>query len=186
MESKLFNNTAHSSIKEIDNSFNTIGYSREDPDSYDAYREPEEGDPHQNVVVNDEFYTFTWDRGKSNECITDVGDGKDGFSFYLARHVFDDPDFLFDDRLPTNKIYDGVIGIIPGDKKELVVINLQKENDNIIRIISATYASERNQDSINNYRKNKKYKRRKNESALPEETLNRLQVFFNERYGVKH
>ena len=33
---------------------------------------------------------FVWHREKSNRNITDTGDGK-GFSFYLARYVFEDP-----------------------------------------------------------------------------------------------
>ena len=35
---------------------------------------------------------FVWQREKSNKNIEDTGDGK-GFSFYLARYVFEDPLF---------------------------------------------------------------------------------------------
>ena len=86
------------------------------------------GPENEDVFVED----FVWNRGKSNENLTNMRQGK-GFSFYYARHAFEDEDCLhiFDiENLDNTKS----LGII--FEKVVIVINCINEN-NKIRIISA-------------------------------------------------
>jgi hypothetical protein len=58
-----------------------------DPDSYEAYYEEDTSGPEENdVIVN----RFIWHREKSNQNIKDTGKNKGVFSFYYARHTYDD------------------------------------------------------------------------------------------------
>ena len=76
---------------------------------------------------------FVWHREKSNKNIKDTGDGK-GFSFYLARYVFEDP-YSVEIENETNPESDKTLGIV-AENNVMVVINAKVENDKI-RIISA-------------------------------------------------
>ena len=76
---------------------------------------------------------FVWHREKSNKNIKDTGDGK-GFSFYLARYVFEDP-YSVEIENETNPENDKTLGIV-AENNVMVVINAKIENDKI-RIISA-------------------------------------------------
>lgn len=76
---------------------------------------------------------FVWHREKSNKNIKDTGDGK-GFSFYLARYVFEDP-YSVEIENETNPENDKTLGIV-AENNVMVVINAKVENDKI-RIISA-------------------------------------------------
>lgn len=76
---------------------------------------------------------FVWHREKSNKNITNTGDGK-GFSFYLARYVFEDP-YVVEIENETNPENDKTLGIV-AENNVMVVINAKLEGDKI-RIISA-------------------------------------------------
>lgn len=76
---------------------------------------------------------FVWHREKSNKNIKDTGDGK-GFSFFLARYVFEDP-YSVEIENETNPENDKTLGIV-AENNVMVVINAKIENDKI-RIISA-------------------------------------------------
>ena len=126
-----------------------------DPDSYKAFYELDPGDLDELVEVNDEHYTFTWYRGKSNDNLKDTRHGKEGFSFYLARHVYHDRYRIYDSSLSSDINNIGVIGLVEGDKKEMIVINVRPSEDEpwIIHIVSAYYTS--NPRLIKDYRINK-------------------------------
>jgi uncharacterized DUF497 family protein len=79
---------------------------------------------------------FVWRRKKSNENVQDRGDGK-GFSFYLARHIFDDP--YFTTTTATDPENEREVGIIPGDDQVMIVMDTEIERSKI-RIISACHA----------------------------------------------
>lgn len=118
--------------------------------------EQEEGNPE--IFV--EYKNFTWQRCKSNECVTDTRRGKGGFSFYYAIHAFDDPYLL---TLPDenhssqdNGTRVNSIGIAPGIDKTLVVTNADLNADGQLRIISAILADETNKPNLfNSYWKNR-------------------------------
>jgi hypothetical protein len=93
-------------------------------DSDEAYFEKEPGDPNEYVIVNDDLFTFKWQRSKSNENINDTMTGRRCFSFYFARYVFFDPNFYVDEELATDERNTGIIGIIPGDSKEREMRNI--------------------------------------------------------------
>lgn len=76
---------------------------------------------------------FVWHREKSNDNLKDTGDGK-GFSFYLARYVFDDP-YSVEIENETHPENDKTLGVVL-ENNVMVVINAKVENDKI-RIISA-------------------------------------------------
>ena len=120
-------------------------YCETDPDSYEAYYEPDPGDPKGLVEVKDKALTFTWYRGKSNENLTDTREGKEGFSFYLARHAYYDIDRIIDNSLATDKNCTGIIGIVEkSDNKLMIVINVKPDEDDDykIHIVSAYYTYE--------------------------------------------
>jgi uncharacterized DUF497 family protein len=157
-------------------------------DSDQACFEKELGNHKEDVTVIDKYnnknFVFKWQRGKSNENIDDIGIGKRGFSFYLARYVFFDPYFLEDEALATDEKNTGIIGIIPGDKKEekIIVINAIEENSGAIRIISAYYADNlKYQKYIDKYNRKKRHKQEYqkmgflNGVILSEDMLLRLQ-----------
>ena len=83
---------------------------------------------------------FVWHREKSNNNLKDTGDGK-GFSFYLARYVFDDP-YSVEIENETHPENDKTLGVVL-ENKVMVVVNAKVENDKI-RIISAWEASAKN------------------------------------------
>ncbi len=100
-------------------------------DSYEAYYEKDKTGPENEDVICGKF---VWNRKKSNENITDTSDGK-GFSFYLARHAFDDK-FKVTIKDKTNEKNKQTLGVVAGDEKLMVVVNVKTEGDKI-RIISA-------------------------------------------------
>jgi uncharacterized DUF497 family protein len=112
------------------------------PNSENAYYEKDVSGPeNEDVHINDGKIHFVWNRGKSNENISNTGDGK-GFSFYLARHVYKDPNVLYIDCSEGNTDNEDrtrVVGIIPGDEKTMSVIDIVNEDNNSKRIISANY-----------------------------------------------
>jgi len=132
-------------------------FCKTDPDSYEAYYEPDHGDPNELVEVNDDVYTFTWNRGKSNDNLTDTGEGK-GFSFYLARRAYYDRYRLIDQRLATDINNTGILGRVDTDPKLMIVINLEEDfsnDDNRIHIISAYYTD--NPKLIKKYENHKRF-----------------------------
>jgi len=152
-------------------------------DSDRAFFEKEPGDPEEIVKVIDEndgkISIYTWERRKSNKNIDDASIEKRGFSFYLARYVFFDKYFYFDDDLATNKDYTGIIGVIPGDKKqeELIVINIE-DGQGVIRIIAAYYADDLKYDKfVEKYWKRRERMKRiyENMPSLSREKLLHLQ-----------
>jgi uncharacterized DUF497 family protein len=114
--------------------------------SEEAWREEEEGNLNEDVVVVDKFddrqVIFKWTRKKSNENIKDIGTGKGGFSFYYARYVFTDPNLYKNDALAETEEATGVIGRVNIKNKPMLVINSVEEATNTIRIISAYYADD--------------------------------------------
>ena len=86
------------------------------------------GPENEDVAVEN----FIWNRKKSNENLIDTGQGK-CFSFYFARHIFDDEDFcnIYNEQNPENIKSLGIVY-----KNVIVVINTEFEHDKI-RIISA-------------------------------------------------
>ena len=125
----------------------------------DRWYEPEAGDP--NVFV--EYKNFTWQRSKSNETVNYTREGKGGFSFYYAIHVFDDP---YSITLPDTGHEDqdngkqvNTIGLAPGQDKTLVVTNADLDDDGKLRIISAILADSTNKSKLyDTYWKNRKIK----------------------------
>jgi uncharacterized DUF497 family protein len=122
-------------------------------DSENARFQEEEGDPNEDVIVKDRFkngkaFTFIWNRGKSNENLKDIGQGKAGFSFYQARYVYRDPYLDKDSVKTTNLKGRSVVGIVfENDKEAMLVIQERfegkdEEGDPKIRIFSATYAND--------------------------------------------
>ena len=79
---------------------------------------------------------FEWDREKSNENIDEHG-----FSFYLARLVFDDfYSKVFDVGSSTTGSVEWS-GYIPSDEEMMIVVEaLKKNNEGYRRIISAYYS----------------------------------------------
>ena len=119
------------------------------PDSDDAYYDKDTSGPEENYIVVD---NFIWHRGKSNQNIEDVGENKGGFSFYYARHAYDDNDFYPILKTKNKKQvmhgrYYGV-GQIPNEDK-LLVIDVQEVLSNgkeYTRILSARLANDREEE----------------------------------------
>jgi uncharacterized DUF497 family protein len=115
-------------------------------DTEQAWYDIEEGNQKDDVTVIDVTdkgqVAFKWTREKSNQNITDIRTGKQGFSFYLARYVFRDTFLIEDDVLATKDDLTGVIGRAHKKDKEMIVINAVKEAENLIRIVSAYYADD--------------------------------------------
>ena len=61
-----------------------------DPDSDAAYYDKDTSGLEENDVIVD---NFIWHREKSNQNVSDPRENKGGFSFYYARHAYDDDDF---------------------------------------------------------------------------------------------
>jgi len=115
---------------------------QKNPDSEEAYYIREcIDDQDVDVFIEDRNKTviFVWDRRKSNDNIVDPRPGK-GFSFYLARHVFEDENYIFFSREKPRE--NEVVGIIPGDKNIMTVARIIIEREKRIRIISASYVDE--------------------------------------------
>ena len=104
-------------------------YKGGNPDSREAYFSVDVSGPENEDVIVDRFI---WNRKKSNENLSDPRQGK-GFSFYLARHVFDD-DFncdVYNEQNPDNVKKLGIVY-----RNVVVVIYFEFEDDKI-RIISS-------------------------------------------------
>ena len=139
-----------------------LEYRGGNPDSREAWFFIDvSGSENEDVIVD----SFIWNRKKSNENITDTRQGK-GFSFYYARHAFDDEfsTFTYNEQNPENT---KLLGIV--DEKVMVVINYELENNNY-RIISAWETD--NQNLIEIYLRNKnKILKRKNNIQIQESIL---------------
>jgi len=122
-------------------------YTGGDPDSKEAYFSRDVSGPEDEDVVVD---NFIWHRKKSNDNLSDEGQGK-GFSFYYARNAFKDQFHCYvpNKRNPNNF---RLLGIVY--RNVMVVIHCEYEDDNTIRIISAWETSEDSKDS-NTYWENK-------------------------------
>lgn len=143
-----------SSKQEISHSRNE----KKEDEELDRWYEPEAGDP--NVFV--EYNNFTWRRSKSNETVKDTREGKGGFSFFYAIHVFDDPysitlpDTGHEDQDNGKRV--NTIGLAPGQDKTLVITNADLD-DGKLRIISAILADSTNKSKLyDTYWKNRKIK----------------------------
>ena len=120
-------------------------YCETNPNSYEAFYEIDPGDPKELVEVKDKALTFTWYRGKSNENLTVTREGKEGFSFYLARFAYYDRDKIIDNDLATDKNCTGIIGMVEKtNDKLMIVINVKQDDDDMykIHIVSAYYTYE--------------------------------------------
>lgn len=144
----------------------------------DRWYEIEDGDP--NAFV--EYKNFTWQRVKSNETVNDTRNGKGGFSFYYAIHVFDDPysitlpDTGHEDQDNGKRV--NTIGLAPGQDKTLVVTNADLGDDGKLRIISAILADNSNKSKLYNaYWKNRKIKTQFPPLQKIEESINN-ETFF--------
>jgi hypothetical protein len=107
----------------MDNQQAGLEYKGGDPDSQEAWFSIDASGPENEDVIVDKFI---WNRKKSNENLTDPRQGK-GFSFYYARHAFDD-DFccdVYNEQHPENEKLLGVVY-----QNVMVVINLRYENNN--------------------------------------------------------
>jgi hypothetical protein len=162
-------------------------------DSEQAYFGKESGDPNEIVKVIDEdngkIFFYSWERGKSNKNIDDTSFRKKGFSFYLARYVFFDEYFYFDDELAENENYTGTIGVIFGDKnqEELIIINTE-DISGVTVIISAYYADDPKYDIfVKKYwkRREKMRKIRENMLVLSKEKLLHLQKLTEKWHSAK-
>jgi uncharacterized DUF497 family protein len=129
-------------------------YTGGDPDSELAYFSKDLSGPEDEDVFVD---CFVWRRDKSNQNLIDTEHGK-GFSFYYARHGFEDEDCLniFNIENPDDIVK--TLGIIY--KKKVIVITSIDEDDKI-RIISAwedddTYLTERYWKNKETHAKKKK------------------------------
>jgi len=112
-----------------------------DPDSEEAWWQIDETGPDSEIVrVGD----FTWHRQKSNENVTDDGDGK-GFSFFYARYAFEDEKRR---KVPVQGGRNRTIGRI--NKDVYTVIDTIDEN-NLTRIISAWAITDRQSKWIRYY-----------------------------------
>jgi hypothetical protein len=120
-------------------------------DSEEARFNKEVGDTQEDVTIKDVFtnglkITFVWNRGKSNENVTDIGDGKKGFSFYQARYVYRDPYSQKNIAKVSNPGGLSVVGTVFEDDQEAMIVIQEKEEgkdeegNRKIRIFSATYA----------------------------------------------
>jgi uncharacterized DUF497 family protein len=151
-----------------------------DPDSREAYYEKDPGNENEDVIVLDEIegkkVVFSWNRKKSNENIFDTDDGKEEFTFYLARHVFKDHFSLTtSDMSPNAKLENDLeIGIIPGDKQEMVVVNVNSENWDKIRIISAYYIDGNNR-LAKEYWKNRKKRELLESHTIKQESIEEIE-----------
>lgn len=115
------------------------------PDSDAAFYDKDTSGPEENDVVVD---NFIWHREKSNQNIDDTRENKGGFSFYYARHTYDDDDFY---PIPKGKNKKQVVperyyvvGQLP-DENKLLVINIQEVFTNgkeYMRILSARLAND--------------------------------------------
>ena len=187
MDQKLFEEIFKEASEE------KISKTEEYKDSDKACFEKELGNPDEIVKVVDEdngkIFVYTWERKKSNQNIDDTSTGKRGFSFYLARLIFFDEYFYFDDDLATNKNYTGTIGVIPGDKEqeEPIVINTE-DGPEVTRIISAYYADDPEYTKfVDKYWKRREMIRKKKENmaSLSEEKLLYLQKL-TERWHTRY
>jgi len=178
-DQELFEET----LKEVSPEVSEEPIKEEYKDSDKACFEKELGDPKEIVKVVDvdkdgKISVYTWEREKSNQNIIDTGTGKRGFSFYLARLVFFDEYFYLDSDLATNKNYTGIIGVIPGDKKQEELIVINTEDGPGTRIISAYYADDPKYTKfVEKYWIRRKMLRKKKENmpVLSEEKLLHLQ-----------
>jgi hypothetical protein len=138
---KMFNEVLKEGAKEI-----------KYKDSEKARFFEEEGDPNEDVIVKDRFkngkaITFIWKREKSNKNTKTIGKGKQGFSFYHARHVHRDPYLHKEFEKNTNSGSSSVVGTVSKHDKEIILVikeeyeGKDEEGDPKIRIFSATYAS---------------------------------------------
>jgi uncharacterized DUF497 family protein len=140
-----------------------------DPDSYDAYYDKDTSGPEENDVI---VGNFIWNREKSNQNIVDVGENKGGFSFYYARHAYDD-DNLYPIPKEKNKkrIVPGryyVVGQMP-DENRLLVIDIKEtltDGEEYIRILSARLANDEEERLYEHSKwlKNKAKERRREET----------------------
>jgi hypothetical protein len=128
-----------------DGSLSNVSGVEEYKDSDSAFFNKEEGDPNEIITVVDsqksKTQIFKWCRNKSNETVSNAGEGKTGFSFYYARYVFRDPYLLDDEKLAADRSYSGLIGVIPNGCEKMFVINAIEEDDCIF-IVSVCKAED--------------------------------------------
>jgi uncharacterized DUF497 family protein len=120
--------------------------SKFDPDSDEAYFYKDTSGPEENDVI---VTKFIWHRGKSNANIDDTREYKGGFSFYYARHIYEDKYFYY---IPPRKNkkqvipgrYHGVGKLPKPDNSSLLVVDTREEvhGKKYLRIISSRYANE--------------------------------------------
>ena len=124
-------------------------------DSEAAFFEIEPGNPNEEVTVKDGNLTFVWNRGKSNENITDTRSGKEGFSFYYARYAFKDKFKVFDSSLASDPKNEGILGTVPNGSRVMIVINVKADalEKGVIRIVSAYFTSNPRLIDMYNHRK---------------------------------
>jgi len=131
-------------------------YEGGDPDSKEAFFARDiSGSEDEDVVVDD----FVWHRKKSNENLTDTGQGK-GHSFYLSRHVFDD-DFYNYVPNPQNPENSKVLGIV--FEKVMVVIEFEEDDGDTKRIISSWEVEEHSELSDVYWKNRRKEEKRMNQ-----------------------
>jgi len=119
----------------------TVENTKLDPDSEEAWWQIDETGPDSEIV---RVGNFTWHRRKSNENVTDDGDGK-GFSFFYARYAFEDEKRR---SVPVEGERNRTIGRI--NKNVYTVIDTIDEN-NRTRIISAWAITDRQSKWIRYY-----------------------------------
>jgi len=142
-----------------------LEYKGGNPDSQEAYFcKDVSGDENEDVIVEN----FIWNRKKSNDNIIDTGTGK-GFSFYYARHAFDD-EYVYEVYNEQNPDNYKTLGIIY--ENVIVVINCLDEN-NKTRIISA-WEVDKDSHIAHRYYMNKRLKqnRKPQRESLEEEIKN--------------